>query len=295
MLRWLVPLLSTKLARRVVRERTFRHWRIAIRVGAKPVPGPSARPVMSGFRWIDAPAGHAYADPFVIDHHGERWVFFEDFEYAKKRGKISCAPVRDAGIGEVLSVLERPYHISYPCMFRDGETWYMIPETMSARTVELYRCTRFPDQWRQERVILRAAVVDTTVWVEDGVFWFFVTYIEPRGGAVQLWLYSASSLEESWVPHPANPIVTDIRCARGAGAVFRYEGRLFRPSQDDSGEYGRSITLNEIVVLDRQSYREEPRAKVNPATMKDLVGTHTYGIAGDVEFIDGKTRARLAN
>ena len=231
----------------------------------------------------------------MVEHHGERWVFFEDFEYAKKRGRISCAPVRGRGIGEVLTVLERPYHISYPCVFSDGETWYMIPETMSARTVELYRCTRFPDQWRQERVLMKAAVVDTTVWVEDGVFWFFVTYIEPKGGAVQLWLYSAASLEERWMPHPANPIVTDIRCARGAGAVFRHEGRLFRPSQDDSGEYGRSITLNEILVLDRERYREEPRSKIIPATMKDLVGTHTYGIAGDVEFIDGKTRARLGD
>ncbi len=50
------------------------------------------------------------------------------------------------------------------------------------------------------------------------------------------------------------------------------------------------MTLNEIVVMDHEHYREEPRVTVDPVWMKDLVGTHTYGCAGAVEVIDGKTR-----
>jgi hypothetical protein len=159
-----------------------------------------------------------------------------------------------------------------------------------AGRVELYRCTRFPNQWRLERELLRAFAVDTTVWVEDGVYWFFVTHWEPRGNAIQLWLYFASALDGAWRPHPASPISTDVRYARGAGAVFRHRGRLFRPSQDCSGEYGRSVTLNEIVVMDLEFYREEPRVMLQPGWMKGLVGTHTYNRAGAVEVIDGKMR-----
>jgi hypothetical protein len=290
MLRWLVPLLIGKTLRRLVRRPMIRHWRIAVRVGAPPVPNSTSPPDMSGFHWIDSPKGHFYADPFVVEADGRHWVYFEDFDYATQLGKISCAEVCDGGLGKPLTALDRPYHLSYPCVFRDGGIWYMIPETASAGTVELYRCTRFPDLWQFEREVLRGSAVDTTVWIENGVYWFFVTFQEPRGSASQLWLYSASSLDGIWTPHPANPISTDVRYSRGGGAIFRHEGKLFRPSQDCSGEYGRAVTLNEIVVIDHEQYREEPRVTVDPNWMKDLVGMHTYSRAGAVEIIDGKTR-----
>ena len=65
---------------------------------------------------------------------------------------------------------------------------------------------------------------------------------------------------------------------------------MFRLSQDCSGEYGRSITLNEIVVMDHEQYREEPRVTVDPVWMKAFMGAHTYSRDGAVENIDGKTR-----
>jgi hypothetical protein len=290
MLRWLVPLLIGKALRRLTRPRMIRHWRIAVRVGETPVPNSTSPPDMSRLDWIDSPKGHFYADPFVVEADGKRWVYFEDFDYSTQLGKIACAEVRDDGLGEPMTALDRPYHLSYPCVFRDNGTWYMIPETASTGRVELYRCTHFPNLWQFERELLRAFAVDTTVWIENGVYWFFVTYWDRRGNAIQLWLYSASSLHGVWTPHPANPISTDVRFARGAGAIFRHDGKLFRPSQDCSGEYGRSMTLNEIVVMDEQQYREEPRVTLDPVWMKGLVGTHTYNRAGVVEVIDGNTR-----
>jgi hypothetical protein len=290
MLRWLAPLLAGKALRRLTKPAAIRHWRIAVRSGGKPLPESQAAPDMHGFRWIESPKGHFWADPFAVEAEGKHWVFFEDFDYAAQRGKISCAEVRGEALGEAATALERPYHLSYPCVFRDRGEWYMIPETVSAGTVELYRAAAFPYDWRFERELLKGSAVDTTVWIEDGVYWFFVTLQEPRGYASQLWLYSASSLDGAWTPHPANPISTDVRYARGGGAIFRYNGTLYRPSQDCSGEYGRSMTLNAITVLDRESYREEPRLTVDPGSMRDLVGTHTYNRAGSVEVIDGKAR-----
>ncbi len=182
MLRWLVPLIG-KTLRRLVRRPMISHWRIAVRVGARPLPDSISPPEMSGFHWIDSPNGHFYADPFVVEADWKHWVYFEDFDYATRHGKISCAEVRDGRLGKPLTVLERPYHLSYPCVFRDSGTWYMIPETASAGTVALYRCTRFPDLWQFERELLRGSAVDTTVWIEDRVYWFFVTLQEPRGMA----------------------------------------------------------------------------------------------------------------
>jgi len=275
-LRWLGPLLQ--------------QWMLAIRVGAPPIVSSSSAPDLGSFRWIRPPRGRFYADPFLIEEDGKVWAFFEDFDYAKQLARISCAEVRAGELAKPVTALERPYHLSYPCVFRDGGQLYMIPETGSNGTVELYRCVRFPDMWQMDRVLFKGQAVDTTVWVEDGFYWFFVTMKEPRGHASQLWLFYADALIGDWAPHPANPISTDVRNSRGGGAIFRHQGKLFRPSQDCSQNYGGSFTLNEIVVLDRHEYQEKPYVTVNPAEGRNWVGTHTYGRASDIEIIDGCAR-----
>jgi hypothetical protein len=286
MLRWLGPLPIRKLKRRP----RVQHWRLAIRAGGQSVLsslGSNSAPDMRGFRWLDSPKGRYYADPFLIEVAGKPWLFFEDFDYATGRGRISCAEIRDSVMANLVPALERPFHLSYPCVFRDGNTLFMIPETRSNGTVELFRCARFPDVWEMEKVLFSAQAVDTTLWVDDGLYWFFVPMREPRGKGTQLWLFYAESLTGKWTPHPANPISTDVRSSRRAGAIFRHNGKVFRPSQDCSRRYGYSFTLNEIVVLNRCQYQEKPGVTVAPSWTKGLLGTHTYSHATQVEIIDG--------
>ena len=184
-------------------------------------------------------------------------------------------------------MLERPYHLSYPCVFRTGTAIYMIPETGANGTVELYRCVRFPDKWDLEKELFKAKAVDTTIWMDDGLFWYFVTLQELRGSGSQLWLFYATALTGEWTPHPCNPISTDVRNSRGAGAIFQNDGKLFRPSQDCSKHYGYSFTLNQIVVLDRYQYQEKPYVTANPEWAQGLLATHTYSHFGQREIIDG--------
>ena len=287
MLRWLGPMLVRKSLRRLVRRPIIKHWRLAVRSGARLNANSGSAPDLGGFRWIESPKGRFYADPFMIEEGGKTWVFFEDFDYATQRGRISCAEVEKGGIANPVPVLERPYHLSYPCVFRTADAMYMIPETGSNGTIELYRCVHFPDRWKAEKELFKGQAVDTTVWMDDGLYWFFVTLQELRGFGTQLWLFYASALTGEWKTHPANPISTDVRTSRGAGAIFRDNGKLFRPSQDCSKHYGYSITFNEIVVLDRYQYQEKPCTTINPLWARGLVGTHTYSHVGQVEIIDG--------
>jgi len=287
MLSWLGPVLFRKSWRRLVRRPKLEHWRLAVRSGGSLIAGSTHSPELSGFRWIESPPGRFYADPFMIEKDGRLWVFFEDFDYATNRGRISCAELGNDGAFEPVPVLERPYHLSYPCVFRADNNLFMIPETGENGTVELYRCTRFPDRWMLETTLLKIPAVDSTVWEDAGIFWLFVTLEEPRGHGIQLWLFSASTLTGTWTPHPANPISTDIRKSRGAGGIFRYNGKLLRPSQDCSGHYGRRFTLNEIVALDGDRYEEKACVTVDPIWAPGLVGTHTYSHIGQVEVIDG--------
>jgi hypothetical protein len=287
MLSWLGLALVRRSLRRAEWRPTIKHWRLAVRSGAQLVADSGPAPDLSGFRWIESPKGRFYADPFMIEDAGKPWVFFEDFDHATQQARISCAEVREGGIANAIPVLERPYHLSYPCVFRDHNEMYMIPETVSNGTVELYRCIRFPDRWDMERELFRVRAVDTTIWIDDEFYWLFVTLEEPRGFGTQLWLFYASALTGKWTPHPSSPISTDVRNSRGGGAIFRYDGKLFRPSQDCSKHYGYSFTLNQILVCNRYHYQEKPYVTVNPLWARGLVGTHTYSHLDQVEIIDG--------
>jgi hypothetical protein len=262
------------------------HWELAVRHGSQL---PYTKFEIAGFRWLKAPRGHFQADPFLFMHGDRRWLFFEDYDYAARRACIACAEVlADGRLAASVTVLTRPYHLSYPCVFSTEDGIYMIPETRGHGTVELYRCRSFPDAWEFVQVLLDAQAVDTTVWCEAGLCWFFVTLREPRDGALQLWLFYSTSVTAEWVSHPANPISTDARSSRGAGAIYRESGKLIRPSQDCSKNYGRSFTLNEILLLNREEYCE--RALCMVEAPKGFIGTHTYAKLDDLEVIDGCAR-----
>lgn len=296
MLRWL----GLRLARRASAAalwlprhlRCVDHWRLAVHAGGRTGLTAGSTEDLGLFRWIHPPRGHFYADPFLFQCQGKRWLFFEDFDHRTRRGSIAVAEVLGSGqISAPRRVLERPYHLSYPCVFRVGEEIYMIPETRSHGTVEMYRAARFPDEWELTRECLKVSAVDTTVWSEDGTHWFFVTLREPRAGALELWLFSSRGILDDWKPHPANPISTDVRRSRGGGAIYRDGTKLIRPSQDCSGSYGRSFTLNEILLLNEHEYNE--RALVTVEAPAGMTGMHTYGRLNEVEVIDGCVTASI--
>lgn len=289
MLPWLSRIFLRTGAHRVrhsLRGEELPHWMLGVKTN---YPSRNHGPLnLREVRWIQSPRGHFYADPFVIEHQGKPWVFFEDLPYSTDKGIIVCAEInRDGTLSQAIPVLESPYHLSYPCLFRDGGELYMVPESVADGTVQLFRCERFPDVWKQMKVLLRAPAVDTTVWIENGLYWFFVTLQEPRGGGLQLWLFYSRSLTDELIRHPGSPISTDIRFSRGAGAMFREDGKLIRPSQDCSGSYGRRMVFNEITMLNEREYAERPGAVIDTQTMPNMIGTHSYARVGDIVVIDG--------
>ena len=61
---------------------------------------------------------------------------------------------------------------------------------------------------------------------------------------------------------------------------------LYRPAQNSSGRYGYGMSINRITQLDRQTFREEEVSTVLPNWNKNLIGTHTISMAGDLTVID---------
>ena len=205
---------------------------------------------------------------------------------------------RDGSHTAPVKVLERPYHLSYPFIFEHDGTLYMIPESEANRTVELYRCTSFPARWEfVENLLSDTSAVDSTVVRHDGKWWLLANVVETRGASnwEELCVYCSDALiGGNWRPHRLNPVVSDVRRARGAGAIFEENGRMYRPSQDCSVTYGYATRISRIEILTEEDYQEVEVASIEPHWDRRLTATHTLNYAEGLTMIDAlQPRSRL--
>ena len=237
------------------------------------------------FQEIPAPAGHGYADPFLMEWDGRDYLLLEDVPPGG-RGRLAAMEIAAGGeIGAPEIILEKPYHVSYPFVFRNGTDWFLIPESAENRTVELYRATA-PLKWEFEKNLFEGAMlVDTTAFHHQGVWYFFTTQVDY---GMRAYLFYAESLDGAWNYHPRNPICSDVSRSRGAGALFYRDGRLIRPAQDCSVRYGYAIVWNEVRKLSRTEYEEAAIARLEPSWWGNgNLGTHTLNANARWEVTDG--------
>lgn len=279
------------------------HWR----VGWRRLDGPDlvdlrAHPAAG---WRDLPDdGHRfYADPFAIDHAGRAVLFVEDYEHARGKAVISAVAFDGNGpVGTPIPVLDEAYHLSYPFVFTEGGTVWMIPESSANGTVDLYRATAFPGGWVKEATLLSGLTAgDVTLLKRDGRWWMFATvrdvHADNGPGPVRgsysdaLYLWSAPDFRGPFTPHAANPVLIDIACARPAGRIVERDGTLIRPVQDGRRGYGEALSLARIDRLDDAGFGQtvETTLRAGPGWAGKRL--HTLNRSRDFEFIDGSGRA----
>ena len=265
-------------------------WFIALRRRARPsfADGDKADR-LAGFVPLSSPPGHFHADPFLFEEAGTTHLLFEDFDRSRGKGAIACCRLTADGTPTAQqTILERPYHLSYPFVFRWDGAIFMVPESGQNRTVDLYRCDAFPGSWTLVTTLIRGwhATDSTLLQAEDGSWWMF-TAIDERGVGPALFLFQAPSLLGPWRPHPRNPIQTDPRYSRPAGRLLRRNGRLLRPAQDGSLRYGGAMWLMEVLTLDGEAYAERPLLRAGPEWLAGNLCLHHYDATDDFEVIDG--------
>jgi hypothetical protein len=246
---------------------------------------------MDGFRLIVPPRGHFYADPFLLEWKGKHYLFFEDYSFASRRGRISYCELFDDLLTTLPAVaLEREYHLSYPFLFLDGGVVHMIPDTSDRRTVELYHAPDFPGEFMFKcKLMADVIAIDPTVIKLGERFWLFANDFPDDGGPYdRLNLFWSDALLGPWHAHPRSPVVRDIGRARPAGALLRLGGELIRPSQDCSQRYGQAVVFNRITRLDPEGYEEEEIGRMEPSWLADNAATHAYNRTDRFEVIDGQ-------
>lgn len=247
------------------------------------------------FNKIIPPKDRFWADPYILYIDNIYYIFIEEFLYRNKKGHISVLTMDDKGnYNNPVKILERPYHLSHPFIFKWDGIYYMIPESFSNKTIEVYKCTDFPYKWEfYKNMFEDITAADTILYNYHQTWWLFTTVAENDGASPwdELFVfYSDNPLGGDWKAHLQNPILSDARRARPAGKILEYNGNIYRFSQDCSKGYGYGIRVNQIVKLNETEYHEREISFIEPNWDKHIKSVHTFDHENRLTIIDGKVR-----
>ncbi len=257
-------------------------------VGIVPVPVEqidthTLRAARQGITWLpDAGRWRYLADPFGLVRGDALHVFVEAFDYRVKRATIER---HEFGLADLAwrgqaTVLDLPFHLSYPQVFEHGgETW-MVPESFQAGEVALYRAADTSlDRWTRECALIQGQpVADASLIEQGGRWWMFYTLVGPQArDQRELHVAHAPALTGPWTPLAGNPVRVNREGARPAGRPFvGRDGVLTLPVQDSSTGYGGATRLLRFPVLTPE--RVEIVAGTERLTGDLVSDTHTAGL-----------------
>lgn len=255
---------SPNLARRLfsikpAQTQTKPEWSIGIYAGASPfhlAPLDGVRnPVLTPHDVRDLPAAFV-ADPFMIPAHDIWYMFFEVMHQQTGRGEIGLATSHE-GLSWTYQqiVLTESFHLSYPYVFEWDGGYYMVPETLEAGEIRLYRAQSFPTDWVCLGPLIKGEWADPSIFRFDDRWWMFACSTPHQHDQVHL--YFADELLGPWREHPRSPIVeSNKQNARPAGRVIVVDGKIVRFSQDCIPNYGTRVRAFEISRLTTTDYEE---------------------------------------
>lgn len=245
------------------------------------------------YKKLSPPAGTEWADPFVVRHDQRFYLFFEEHIFKNKKAHLSCFVFDEQAkltSSQPVKILEESHHLSYPFIFEEGGSYYLLPEAAACGSVWLYRCEKFPDDWKRYKQLLPdIALYDPTLVHHQNTWYLFGTQKPLAGNSADQYLciyFSNDLFSESWQAHPKNPVTRDVRGARPAGRIFERDGKLIRPGQLGAPKYGYGIRFHEITKLSPTEFEEKAFDDILPEWKEDLLATHTFNFVDGFSVID---------
>lgn len=231
------------------------------------------------------------ADPFVVNHDNKLLMFFEILDFNNYQGDIGLAFSNNFGLDWDYQgvVIDEDFHLSYPFVFSWEGEWYLLPEAMESGAVRLYKADEFPNKWKLAANLLYLNdYADPTLYFENNTWWMFFSSSANKN----LNLYFSENLYGPWMKHPKSPIISgDANIARPGGKLIKYEGDVYRITQDCSPIYGNQLRVFRVLELNRVDYNEI-EIENSPILKGDSVGWNSNGMH-HVSYlkVQGKWRA----
>nr|WP_121272987.1 hypothetical protein [Pedobacter schmidteae] len=239
--------------------------------------------------WLKEDKADYSADPFVVNIKSNLYIYYEELNFWKIKGRISQIKNFDFSTKRtVTGFTPHKIHFSYPYIFEEKSVFYCIPETADAGEVSLYQVNQENcAELTKKKVLLGGArYVDSSIIYYKGKYWLF-TNID--GELNDIYIYYSDSLENEFVAHRLNPISVGLKNCRGAGNLFIVDNVLYRPTQNLEVRYGGSIIVNRISELSEEDFKFELDFELSPEAPY-LEGMHNISFGENLIVVDGKRR-----
>jgi folate-dependent phosphoribosylglycinamide formyltransferase PurN len=220
----------------------------------------------------------------------EKYNFYADPFYSEDGSKVRLEALDNrTGLGDILEIDSNNYanqrvllsgeHFSYPCTFtHDGEE-YLLPEVASHSAQYIIATNKIGEKYYLKGLEGKR-IVDATLHQEGGKAYLFFGENTTAHTVLNLWI--ADSPFSEFKPHPMNPVVISPSVARMGGKIINHKGKTLRFGQNNSGEYGESISVMQITALSDKEYRE---VEVGKITIDKFNGPHSIGFNFDMSEI----------
>jgi len=180
------------------------------------------------------------ADPFFVKEKDTFYLFVE--LKGEKNADIALFKSSD-GLDYTYEgvILNEPFHLSYPQVFKYKEEFYMLPETKQAGHVLLYKAEKFPEKWKIEDTLIKnVSLKDPSILLNTDF-----NLIIAVDDHMNQFLYESDSLRGEW-KKSEKFIGRKGNETRPGGRFFKYEDNWFLPVQDRTHGYGSGITLYKL-------------------------------------------------
>lgn len=242
------------------------------------------------FELLKLQSGLWGADPFVFSFENKTVLFFELFIEKTNKGVIAVSEYDGSGFSQPKIVIEEPYHLSFPCVFKMNGILYMIPESGSQYNIVLYECESYPYKWVRKKVLLEHFdSSDTIVFHKEGKTYLLASQLVNSTCIAKNVLFEIdpNSLELSKIKEGGTCSDYGIR---NAGLLFSHNGKLIRPGQNcPDGEYGKSTIFWEVfnpLEIQEEQLCELTVDMLNIDLKNKFSGVHTYNQCDALEVID---------
>lgn len=276
--------LISAVARRLVdkaREHLDRptdNWELCVGEGLPPELDLTSLTPLPRLSWM-------MADPFLMEHEGALYLFFEALDKKGGNAWIEACRLNGSALEPLGVALHCDYHLSFPQVFAHAGEIYMMPETQQTNRLEIWRATRFPLEWELHATALEGLMpADSCLLQQNGKWWLFSNLsdhytFQEHSSALYLFQVDGPDLK-TVTPHRLNPVVIGSDVSRNAGSIFKANGYLYRPSQNNSfGVYGYGLNLMRIDRLDTQDYHETLIRRISPHDLENAQGVHHVSFA----------------
>ena len=204
----------------------------------------------------DVPAKFV-ADPFIVKDDDQWHLFFEVFRNDTKQGDLAVATSKNTWNWKYQNIIiDEPFHLSYPYVFKADDEYYLIPESYEANSIRLYKAEEFPAKWSFVKTLVEGRdYVDNSIVYYNGKWWLFSSVTTND----KLYLHYADTLTGPWQEHPQSPIVVDnVHKSRPSGRMIVYDGKLYRFTMDIDPPVGtHQVMAYEITEITPTRYSEQ--------------------------------------